>query len=279
MRELQNKVAVVTGAGSGIGEGIARAAAQAGMRVVVADIDRAAAESVAADLSAAGAQAMAAVVDVADLDSVVALRDATLAQFGAVHLLCNNAGVWIGALMQDAHIRDWQYLINVNLYGVIHGVNAFLPGMLAQGEGHIVNTASMGGLISGPPEGLYTTTKFAVVGLSEALLLELSGSGVGVSLLCPGLVNTRLISQSAKVRPDALDSGVDHDQPAPDVASGIAPLAVAQQVLDAVREDGFYIITHDDYRDIIKLRHDGILAALDSNSQRYGSTSGRVERA
>ena len=273
MQDLSGKVAVVTGAGSGIGEGIARAAVNAGMKVVVADIDEDKARAVAADL---GEQAMACAVDVSSLDSVEALRDAALERFGAVHLLCNNAGVWIGALMQDADIKDWRYLINVNLYGVIHGVKVFLPLLVQQGEGHIVNTASMGGLISGPPEGLYTTTKFAVVGLSEALLMEVADQGVGVSVLCPGLVNTNLISQSFAMRPDALDTGIDHQQPAPDVASGISPLAVGEQVLDAVREGSFYVITHDDYRDIIAMRHDGIIAALDAHAKRYGSTSGRV---
>ena len=272
MRDLQHKVAVVTGAGSGIGEGIARAAVDAGMNVVLADIDIDKAQAVAADL---GAQAMACAVDVSSLASVEALRDAAVARFGAVHLVCNNAGVWLGALMQDADIRDWQYLINVNLYGVIHGVKTFLPLLLEQGEGHIVNTASMGGLISGPPEGIYTTTKFAVMGLSEALLLEVADKGVGVSVLCPGLVDTNLISQSCAVRPQEFNSGIDHRQPAPDVASGISPLAVGEQVIDAVRESGFYIITHDDYRDIIAMRHAGILDALDAHAKRYGSTSGR----
>jgi NAD(P)-dependent dehydrogenase (short-subunit alcohol dehydrogenase family) len=273
MENLDGKVAVVTGAGSGIGEGIARAAAKAGMRVVVADIDEAKARAVAKSL---GDDALACAVDVSSLASVEAMRDAALERFGAVHLLCNNAGVWIGALMQEADIKDWQYLIDVNLYGVIHGVKAFLPQLVEQGEGHIVNTASMGGLISGPPEGLYTTTKFAVVGLSEALLMEVSDKGVCVSVLCPGLVDTNLITQSFAVRPARYDPGIDHQQPAPDVASGISPLVVGEQVLDAVREGGFYIITHDDYRDIIAMRHDGILAALDAHVARYGSTSGRV---
>lgn len=275
MQELENKVAVVTGAGSGIGEGIARAAAAAGMKVVLADIDLPGAAAVAQELTGEGAQAVALEVDVSSFASVENLRDAVLEQFGAVHLVCNNAGVWLGALMQDADIKDWQFLINVNLYGVIHGVKAFLPLLLEQGEGHIVNTASMGGLISGPPEGLYTTTKFAVVGLSEALLLEVADKGVGVSVLCPGLVDTKLITQSFRVRPEQLNSGIDHQQPAPDVASGISPRLVGDQVMDAVREGGFYIITHDEYRDIIKMRHDGILDALDSHVSRYGSTSGR----
>lgn len=273
MENLEGKVAVVTGAGSGIGEGIARAAGQAGMRVVVADIDEAKARAVAEDL---GEQALACRVDVSSLASVEAMREAALERFGAVHLLCNNAGVWIGALMQEADIKDWQYLIDVNLYGVIHGIKAFLPLMVEQGEGHIVNTASMGGLISGPPEGLYTTTKFAVVGLSEALAMEVAEKGIGVSVLCPGLVNTNLITQSFAVRPDQYDPGIDHQQPAPDVANGIAPAVVGEQVIDAVRESSFYIITHDDYRDVIAMRHDGILAALDAHVERYGSTSGKV---
>ena len=274
MQDLQDKVAVITGAGSGIGEGIARAAAAAGMKVVVADIDIEKGQAVADDLTASGTAAIAVAVDVSDLQSVQALKDAALEKFGAVHLLCNNAGVWIGALMQEADIKDWQYLINVNLYGVIHGVQTFLPLLIEQGEGHIVNTASMGGLISGPPEGLYTTTKFAVVALSEALLMEVAGQGVGVSVLCPGLVATNLITQSFAVRPDALNSGIDHQQPAPDVANGIAPALVGVQVMDAVKEGGFYVITHDDYRDIIKMRHDGIIDALDASTARYGSTSG-----
>ena len=273
MQDLPGKVAVITGAGSGIGEGIARAAAAAGMKVVVADIDIEKGQAVADDLTAAGAAAIAVAVDVSDLLSVQALRDVALEAFGAVHLLCNNAGVWVGALMQEADIKDWQYLINVNLYGVIHGVQTFLPLLIEQGEGHIVNTASMGGLISGPPEGLYTTTKFAVVALSEALLMEVAGQGIGVSVLCPGLVKTNLITQSFAVRPDTLNSGVDHQHPAPDVANGIAPALVGDQGMDAVRESGFYVITHDDYRDIIKMRHDGIIDALDASVARYGSTS------
>jgi NAD(P)-dependent dehydrogenase (short-subunit alcohol dehydrogenase family) len=276
MRDLDTKVAVVTGAGSGIGEGIARAAAHAGMRVVVADLDTDKAGAVAADIVASGGSAVAHEVDVSNLVSVEALRDATLDAFGAVHLVCNNAGVWVGALMEEAHIRDWQFLINVNLYGVIHGVKTFLPLLLDQGEGHIVNTASVGGLIAGPPEGPYCTTKFAIVGLSESLLLEVADRGVGVSVLCPGLVDTGLIEQSSRMRPAALDPGIDHGRPAPDVASGMSPLAVGTQVMDAVRDGSFYIITHDDYRDIIKMRSDGILDAIDAQARRYGSTSGRA---
>jgi len=275
MDNLHNKVAVVTGAGSGIGRGIASAAAGAGMKVVAADIDFEGAKATVEALAETGAQAIAVECDVSDFGSVAALRDTTLDAFGAVHLLCNNAGVCISAVMAEADMRDWQYQIGVNLYGVIHGVNLFLPLLLEQGEGHIVNTASMGGLISGPPTGLYSTTKFAVVGLSESLLLEVADKGVGVSVLCPGLVDTQLVSQSLKVRPAALDPGTSYDQPDPDTASGISPMAVGQRVIDAVSGGDFYIITHDDYRDVVAMRHDGIIEALDAHTRRYGSTSGR----
>ncbi|MEH6550370.1 MAG: SDR family NAD(P)-dependent oxidoreductase [Pseudomonadales bacterium] len=273
MQNLAGKVAVVTGAGSGIGEGIAYAAAKAGMKVVIADLNLEAASQVQDALRAEGHEALAVQVDVSSLESVQQLADATLAHFGAVHLLCSNAGVWVGALMQKADIKDWKFLIDVNLYGVIHGVQVFLPLFIAQGEGHIVNTASMGGLISGPPEGLYTTTKFAVVGLSEALLLEVVEQGVGVSVLCPGLTKTNLVRNADSVRPQELKTGAEYDQPAPDVDIGISPMDVGERVMDAVREDGFYVITHDDYRDIIKMRHDGILDALDTHTARYGSSS------
>ncbi len=276
MNELQGKTAVITGAGSGIGAGIAQATAAAGMRVVVADIDTERAQSVADELSAGGAEAIAVQVDVSDLASVTALREQAYEAFNEVHLLCNNAGVWVGAMMADADIKDWQYQINVNLYGVIHGVKTFLPDMLARGEGHIVNTASLGGLISGPPEGLYCTTKFAIVGLSESLLMEVADRGVGVSVLCPGLVNTDLITQSEKVRPAAVDPGVRHDQPAPDVAAGLSPAVVGERVVDSVKDNNFYIITHDDYLEVIEMRHAGILAAVDDHARRYGSTSGRT---
>lgn len=274
MRELEGKVAVITGGGSGIGEGIARAAADAGMKVVVADIDAGKGQAVADDLAARGAEALFVPVDVSNLASVEALRDAAVEAYGTVHLVCNNAGVCLSVLMHDADIKDWQYMINVNLYGVIHGVNAFLPLLVKQGEGHIVNTASIGGLISGPPTGLYSATKFAVVGLSESLLMEVVEHDVGVSVLCPGLTDTNLISQSLAVRPDVLNPGIAHQQEDPDTAAGISPDVVGSQVIDAVRDGSFYIITHDDYREFIKMRHDGIIDALDAQTARYGSTSG-----
>lgn len=268
MRDLKGKVAVITGGGSGIGAGIARACAKAGMKVAVADIRSEAARHIRDELVAKGANAIAVTTDVSKLASVQALAKKVEKSFGAVHLVCNNAGVWVGALMQEADIKDWRWLINVNLYGVIHGVKVFLPKLIAQGEGHIVNTASMGGLIAGPPEGLYCTTKFAIVGLSEALLLEVADKGIGVSVLCPGLVKTNLL-ESEQVRPKALKTGKKYDVTPPDVASGIDPDDVGQRVVDAVIDNEFYIITHNDYREFIKARFDRILDAIDRHAERY----------
>ncbi|MBW2386756.1 MAG: SDR family NAD(P)-dependent oxidoreductase [Deltaproteobacteria bacterium] len=270
MQKLAGKVAVVTGAGSGIGAGTARACAAAGMKVVIADLRLPEAERVRDELVAAGADAIAVATDVAELDSVVALADRVEESFGAVHLVCNNAGVWLGALMQEADIKDWRWLINVNLYGVIHGIEVFLPRLLSRGEGHIVNTASLGGFLASPPRGLYCTTKFAVVGLSEALLLELAGTGVGVSLLCPGLVDTHIM-ESEQVRPEALRTGRAPAAAEEDEEAGMDPDEVGRRVVDAVREDEFYIITHDEHREYMKLRFDGILAAMDRHAERYRS--------
>jgi NADP-dependent 3-hydroxy acid dehydrogenase YdfG len=189
--------------------------------------------------------------------------------FGAVHLVCNNAGVWLGALMQEADMKDWKWLMDVNLYGVIHGVHVFLPKLIAQGEGHIVNTASMGGLIAGPPEGLYCVTKFGVVGLSEALLLEVGDKGVGVSVLCPGLVKTNLL-EAEQVRPETLKTGKKYDVTPPDVPSGVDPNDIGQRVVDAVIDNEHYIITHNDYREFIKMKFDGIIDAIDRHAERYG---------
>ena len=266
MKDLQGKTAVITGAGGGIGAGIARAAAKAGMNVVVSDIRLDAAQTIAGEL---GDCAIAAQVDVSEFASVEALAEAAKAAFGAVHLLCNNAGVWVGALMQNADMKDWDWLIKVNYYGVIHGVKTFLPDMIAQGEGHIVNTSSMGGLLAGPPEGLYCTTKFAVMGLSEGLLMEVADKGIGVSVLCPGLVDTDLLANT-KLRPASLQTDKQHDVPLLDTSSGISADDVGQRVIDAVIDNSFYIITHNDYRDILKMKYDGIMEAIDQHAARYG---------
>jgi len=297
MKDLKGKVAVITGAGSGIGEGIAHAAAEAGMKVVVSDINLASAEKVANDLRESGSEAIAVQADVSDYKAVEAMRELAIKTFGSVYLLVNNAGVWSGKKLTAATLKDWDFIIKINLQGVINGIKAFGELLEQQGEGHIVNNASMGGIISGVgmleaiksgkinPEslqksgedevdqGLYMTTKFAVVGLSEALATEVAAKGVGVSLLCPGLVKTNLIDKSASLETGA--DKADPNKPAPDVDSGISARSVGDMVIDAVRENHFYIITHDDYLEILELRHRSIEEAVVSHAERYGSTRSR----
>lgn len=208
MREFAGKVAVITGAASGIGFALAERAAGAGMRLVVADVEEPALARAEAMLRAAGATLRAVPTDVARAPDVEALAQATLSAFGAVDLLCNNAGVSLPRTVTSASLADWEWILGVNLWGVIHGVRTFLPIMLAQGtEGHVVNTASLAGLVAGTL-GPYSVTKHAVVALSESLYYTLAGQGakVGVSVLCPGYVVTR-IAEAARNRPAGGSAG------------------------------------------------------------------------
>ena len=205
MKELKDRVAVVTGGASGIGNGMARAFAAEGMKVVIADIEEEARDAAVSELTQQGAEAIGVQCDVSDRASVEALRDAALSAFGAAHVICNNAGVAGGspgpiwASPQD----DWDWVLGINLMGVVYGVQAFVPLFLEQGEeGHVVNTASLAGLIHGG--GIYGVSKQAVVGLSEGLWRDLkaSGSSVGASVLCPGWVSTRIM-ESERNRPES----------------------------------------------------------------------------
>ena len=204
MLELRGKVAVVTGGGSGIGAALARAFASQEMDVVVADVDVAGAEKVAADVRAVGRRALAVPTDVSKLASVEALAERTWDELGGCHVLCNNAGVMVIGALESRSIEDWEWVLGVNLWGVIHGVQAFVPRMLAQpGEKHIVNTGSTAGLMPTPGVGVYATAKYAVVGLSEHLRLDLARHAIGVSVLCPGGVQTQIL-RSERNRPREL---------------------------------------------------------------------------
>lgn len=261
MNEVAGKVVVVTGAASGIGRALAERCVQEGMKVVLADIEVAALEKAEDALRSQGANLLAVPTDVSKADSVAALAEKTLAHFGAVHLLCNNAGVAVGGPIWQASVADWEWVLGVNLWGVIHGIRTFVPLMLAQNEpAHIVNTASIAGLVSTPGLGVYNVTKHGVVTLSETLYLELqaAGSQIGVSVLCPAWVKTR-IGESERNRP-----GVDGQTPVPTlggrgianaIAEGLAAADVAAQVLSAVREDRFYVLTHPDFAPFIEQRH------------------------
>jgi NAD(P)-dependent dehydrogenase (short-subunit alcohol dehydrogenase family) len=264
--EVKGKVAVVTGGASGIGRALAARFVAEGMHVVIADIEEAPLAAAAAELGAVGVR-----TDVADADSVAALADATMEHFGAVHLVCNNAGVGGGGLIKDLTLKDWRWVIDVNLWGVIHGVHTFLPRLLENHDGgHIVNTASMAGLIAGPGIGPYNAAKYGVVAISETLAAELAadGSGVGVSVLCPGYVRTNIFTSQrnrpAELRNERKKSAARaaNQQIAQALsAEGIDPGIVAGLVLDAVLTDRFWIITHPEYLPAVVERANAIHAS------------------
>jgi NAD(P)-dependent dehydrogenase (short-subunit alcohol dehydrogenase family) len=239
------RVAVVTGAGSGIGRALALALAREGARLVVADVDAAALADTRQAIVRQGGEALTVRTDVADLAQVQALADQAFARFGAVHVLCNNAGVVVHGDLPSATREDWQWVIGVNLWGVIHGLLAFLPRMIAQRSGgHVVNTASMAGLIASQGLGVYNTTKYAVVGLSETLAKDLRPHGIGVTVLCPMGVATR-IREAERNRPAHLRSAARPGAPAVTlIGRTLAPEAVAEQTLAAVRRGELYVITH-----------------------------------
>jgi NAD(P)-dependent dehydrogenase (short-subunit alcohol dehydrogenase family) len=246
VESFREAVAVVTGGGSGIGRALVRALAREGARVVVADVDEAAMAAVAKEVREAGGRALTVRTDVSDLGQVQALADRAWQAFGGVHVLCNNAGVAAWGGLERATHRDWQWVLGVNLWGVIHGVETFVPRMIAAGlRGHVVNTASMAGLIASQGLGVYNTSKYAVVGLSETLAKDLKPYGIGVSVLCPMGVQTR-IRESERNRPPALRDDAAPAAAVELIGRSLAPETVADMVLDAVRRNELYVITHDE---------------------------------
>src|SRR5712691_11390853 len=252
MKELRDRVAVVTGAASGIGLALAERFAAEGMRLVMADIEEGALAVSAAALRRKAPAVLATRVDVSRSDDVERLARETYDAFGAAHVLCNNAGVAVLGAVHEHSLADWHWVINVNLWGVIHGVRAFVPRMLAGGdEGHIVNTASMAGLTTAPFMSVYDVTKHAVVALSESMYKEfiVTGAPIGVSVVCPGLISTNIM-QSSRNRPEDLaEAGKagpmaqSFGQALSDrLAGGYPPSEVAEQVVAGIREDRFYIV-------------------------------------
>jgi NAD(P)-dependent dehydrogenase (short-subunit alcohol dehydrogenase family) len=268
------RVAVVTGAASGIGRALAEAFAASGSAVVVADLDGAEAEVVAAGIRASGGDALAVGVDVADAAAVDRLAATTLERFGRVDVLCNNAGVSTFNLLRDQTLDDWRWVFDVNLWGVVHGLQSFVPIMRSQGTpAHIVNTASIAGLLSGVAFiGPYCATKVAVVSISETLAQELAIDElpIGVSVLCPSSVDTKVM-ESERNRPAALGSE-QRTEMAESVRlmirdgftgpTGLTPAQVADRVLAAIRAGEFWIITHPGERPTVEARAADVLASF-----------------
>lgn len=271
MDSLQDKVAVVTGAASGIGRALADECARRGMNVVLADVDEAGLRAAEAQLAEGGNAVLAVVTNTAQEASVQALAAATLERFGAAHLLFNNAGlVGIGEAW-DGPFSLWEQVVGVNLYGVAHGIRAFLPIMKDQGEGHIVNTASLAGLIAMPGMGPYNATKHAVVAISEGLFVEMNSLGlnIGVSVLCPGFVATNLMDNSLKFsRQDGVPTelggqslaGAMNDILRASIGDGTSPASIAVEVLDAVERGQLWILPAAEFDEAITERWRKVVA-------------------
>lgn len=281
MRDLAGKVAVVTGAASGIGLAVSRRLGADGMRVMMADIEEPALAAAADSLAAEGIETAVTVTDVSDAESVDALARATLTRFGAVHVVCNNAGVHRGGPAWEIPLPMWEWIVGVNLFGLVHGVRSFLPHLIAQGEGHMVNTASVGGLLAGPWMSPYHATKHAAVALSESLFHELAaiGSPVRVSVLCPGMVRTR-IHEAARNWPDRYGPWpVVQDSPqvarwrqvtSARVTAGQDPALIAAAVRDAIVGERFWILTHPEYDSAIIENYTDAVEGREPRSQAAG---------
>jgi len=260
---FEGRIAVVTGGGSGIGRALAEAFAHERAKVVVADIDARAAEEVASGIRTRGGEAVPVATDVSDPASVQALADRAFSTWGAVHVLCNNAGVALWGGLETATHRDWQWALGVNLWGVIHGIEAFVPRMIAGKQGgHIVNTASMAGLIASQGLGVYNTSKYAVVGLSETLQKDLRPYDIGVSVICPLGVATQIRksdrNRPAHLRNDAVPPGGAVDL----MGRTLEPGHVAQMTLGAIRAGQLYVITHEESLEPLRKRFQRIERAV-----------------
>jgi NAD(P)-dependent dehydrogenase (short-subunit alcohol dehydrogenase family) len=283
MKELRGRVAVITGAGSGIGAALARRCADEGMRLVLADVERPAVEGVGEALRRRGAEVVAEVVDVRDAPALERLAVRTWEAFGGCQLLVNNAGVVAYRPIAELEIADWRWILSVNLDGVIHGLHAFVPRMRAQGgPAHIVNTASIAGLMPLESAGLgaYAASKYAVVAISETLRLELAPDGIGVSVVTPGGVATR-INEAERNRPQELrrrsaapppdlervaGSRKSHERP----ETFLEPDAVAERILQGVRDDELYVVTHPSWLPLLRQRHAALESAFERAAARWG---------
>jgi len=266
MDRIDGSNAVVVGGGSGVGRGTCVALARAGARVVVADIELDAAESTAAAIVSAGGEAVALHVDGTDTDSLSALADSAEASFGAVNVFANNVGVIVDVPLVEATEQQWAWVLDLNLMSIVRGVNVFAPRM-RHGEGaHIVNTASMAALFAGKPLqvggvhlGLYTATKHAILGYSEILRSELAPAGIGVSVLCPGLVASNLMATSLRNRPERHGGPVPTESTAAAPPGSMAPEDAGEFVVRGILGDRLHILTHPEAQPIVDARHATLL--------------------
>lgn len=263
MEEFEDKVAVITGGASGIGQGIARALARAGSHVVVADIDEGAAQKSAETLRGLGVRSLAVHTDVRENASVDALADAVQSEFGGLDLLFNNAGVYLGGEMRQATEDDWRFVLDVNLDGVFRVGQKFSKILLEQGRGgHIVHTASVGGFLSFGGGLAYAVSKYGVVAYAEAQRQDLEPDGIGVSALCPGPIDTNLPA-SDRLRAKTEKTGGMSEALNPFIRGGMQPEDVGPIVLSGIRRNLPYIFTHDDMRELFAQRFENVLACMD----------------
>jgi NAD(P)-dependent dehydrogenase (short-subunit alcohol dehydrogenase family) len=267
LTSLKGRTAVVTGGASGIGRALSLLFAREGADVVVADLDDAGMAETVAGVGQAGRRGLAVKTDVSRLTDVQALADRAFREFGAVHVVCNNAGVALWGGLEAVTHKDWEWAMGVNLWGVIHGVEAFVPRMVAQKQpGHVVNTASMAGLIASQGLGIYNTTKYAVVGLSETLQKDLRGYDIGVSVLCPMGVHTQ-IRQSDRNRPAALRNAMTEREGGAVELIGryLSPEHVAARVLRAIYANRLYVITHEEGLIPLRRRFERMAQAIEES--------------
>jgi len=279
MIDFAGKVAVITGAASGIGLACARLLAREGMAVALLDVRADALDRAVLEVRSMGADAVGIITDVSDEAAVEAAADEVVRVFGKVHLLMNNAAVFIrGPAVSMAADDVWDWLLRVNLYGPIHGIRAFLPRIREHGEGgHIINTASISGFLVGPRRnGIYSTAKFALVGLTEALAQELVGTNIQASVIMPAAVSTEFYETSAQHRGD-LGGPNEFPTAPPDTAAGMSADEVAARMLAGIKSGQFYIATHADMRAPLEARHRAIMAAYDAAEGWTGSADGQAK--
>lgn len=275
MKELRDRVAFITGGASGLGLGMAKAFGREGMKVMIADIEQAALVRAVQELKDSQVRAEGVLCDVSSRNSLREAALKTIATFGKVHVVCNNAGVGAGGPMGTYDERDWQWCVDVNLFGVVHGMETFAPLIESHGEGgHFVNTASMAGWLGVPNMEPYCASKFAVVAMSEGWSIQLAPKNIGVSILCPGFVQTR-IHESQRNKPARYGSaenvqlglGDNREQAAALVNSGIPVEPVANRVVEAIRDNDLYVFTHVEYRPLVEMRMHQALQAFDKSAK------------